>query len=167
MPETTRWEAVHERAYHRLRCTAARLVSWQDADDLVQDSYVHALQAECGFRSEAAVTTWLHRIVVNASFDCLRQRKRRGIHVGLEHCSATSRGWDPTDAYAIRTAWRSLTRQQRTVAYLHDVAGFTHDEIARRLRICAGNSKKTLFGARRKLRRRLRLQCGVDASLGQ
>ena len=155
MRDTEHWDAVHERAYHRLRRTAVRLVSAQDADDLVQDAFVKALQGESGFRSDAAVTTWLHRILVNVSFDRLRQRKRRGVHVGLDQWHDPGWSRDLADACAVRAAWYSLTRRQRAVSYLHDVAGFTHDEIARRLHICQGNSKSTLFDARRKLRRRL------------
>ena len=155
MNEVPCWEAVHAQAYQRLRRTAARLASWQDADDLVQDAFVKAMQGECGFRSDASGTTWLPRILVNVSVDRLRRRQRRGIHVGLEQW--TERGWshDLASACALRAAWKSLTRRQRAVAYLHDVAGFTPDEIGRRLNICPGNSKKTLFDARRKLQRRL------------
>jgi RNA polymerase sigma-70 factor (ECF subfamily) len=155
MQETAHWEAVHEHAYCRLRRTAARLVSSQDAEDLVQDTFVKALQGQEGFRSDAAVTTWLHRILVNVSFDRLRQRKRRGTHVAIDHW--TDAGWsrDLADVCALRAAWESLTPRQRAVSYLHDVAGYTHDEIARRLHICPGNSKSTLFDARRKLKRRL------------
>ena len=155
MPEAVHWEAIHEGAYRRLRCTATRLVSSQDADDLVQDTFVNALQGAWGFRSEATVTTWLHHILVNVSIDLLRRRKRRGIHVGLDEWTDSSWSIDLADVCALRTAWRSLTRRQRAVSYLHDVAGFTHEEIAQRLDICQGNSKKTLFNARRKLRRRL------------
>ena len=155
MAHTEHWNAVHERAYHRLRRTAMRLVSVQDADDLVQDTFVKALQGERGFRSEAAVTTWLHRILVNVSFDRLRQRRRRGVQVGLEQWHDAGWSRDLADLCALRAAWRALTPRQRAVSYLHDVAGFTHDEIARRLHICRGSSKSTLFDARRKLKRRL------------
>jgi RNA polymerase sigma-70 factor (ECF subfamily) len=155
MPESEHWDVVHERAYHRLRRTAVRLVSVQDADDLVQDAFVKALQGESGFRSDAAVTTWLHRILVNVSFDRLRQRKRRGVQVGLDQWHDTGWSIDLADVCALRAAWQSLTRRQRAVSYLHDIAGLTHEEIARRLHICQGSSKSTLFDARRKLKHRL------------
>ena len=155
MADTAYWEAVHEHAYRRLRRTASRLASAQDVEDLVQDTFVKALQGECGFRSEAAVTTWLYRILVNVSIDRLRQRRRQGCTVPLEQWTGDSYCRDLAAVCGLQTAWHSLTRRQRAVSYLHDVAGFTHDEIAQQLHICRGNSKSTLFDARRKLRRRL------------
>src|SRR3982751_2784320 len=71
-------------SYRRLRVTAGRLVSWQDADDLVQEAFVRALQAKGGFRSDAACSTWIYRILVNGCIDLLRQRRRRGPHLPLD-----------------------------------------------------------------------------------
>ncbi len=51
------FDDIHAGSYSRLRGTAARLVSWQDADDLVQGAFVRALQAKGGFRAEAARTS--------------------------------------------------------------------------------------------------------------
>src|SRR5205823_11615563 len=47
----------------------------QEAEDAVQDAFLAALRGAAGFRGEAAVTTWLHRITLNASLDRVRRRK--------------------------------------------------------------------------------------------
>ena len=49
----------------------------EDAADALQDALISAFRAAGGFRGEAAVTTWLHRIVVNACLDRMRRRKAR------------------------------------------------------------------------------------------
>jgi RNA polymerase sigma-70 factor (ECF subfamily) len=146
------WTFIHGRSYRHLRATAARFVSWDDADDMVQEAFVRALQGQDAFRSEAALTTWLHRILVNACINVLRQRRRRGTHVPLEDLMCGSSPASLVDGCAIHAAWHRLSERQRRVCYLHDVAGFTHREIAGRLQIAVGTSKSTLFDARRQLR---------------
>ena len=146
----------HVGAYHRLRSTAGRLVSWQDADDLVQEAFVRALQAKDRFRAEAACSTWFYRILVNGCIDLLRQRRRRGRHVPLdERTSDPCEHRDPVAVLTVRRALRSISRRQRLVCYLHDVRGLTHEEIGARLGIAAGTSKRALFDARRNLRRQI------------
>jgi RNA polymerase sigma-70 factor, ECF subfamily len=148
------WHEIHHRAHRQLRATAARIVSWDDAEDLVQEAFLKALQSERGFRSESALTTWVHSILVNTCIDVQRRRRRRGLHVTLDSIDVgQSRSF--ADECAIRQAWRTLTARHRAVCYLHDVAGFTHTEIAERLGMCVGSSKSALFNARRKLRSRL------------
>jgi RNA polymerase sigma-70 factor (ECF subfamily) len=154
-PTPLDWTAVHARSYRHLRAAAARFVAWDDADDMVQEAFVRAMQGEEAFRSEAAVTTWLHRILVNACINVLRQRRRRGVHVAFDEAACDPVPTSVVDGYAIRSAWVRLSARQQTVCYLHDVAGFTHREIAQRLRIAVGTSKRTLFDARRQLRGRM------------
>jgi len=151
--QLTDWEAIHDQTHRQLRATAARVVSWADAEDVVQEAFLRALKAQQGFRSESSVPTWLHAIVVNVSIDVLRQRQRRevGLPVGEWRASRYSR--DFTAALTLERAWRTLTRRQRTIWYLYAVEGFTHAEIASRLAIGIVTSKSTLFDARARLRR--------------
>ena len=146
----------HLGSYTRLRVTASRLVSWQDADDLVQEAFVRALQAKGGFRAEAACSTWFYRILVNGCLDLLRQRRRRGPHVPLDPRMAQPfQQRDLVEIMALRRALRSISKRQRLVCYLHDVRGLTHEEIGSRLGIAVGTSKRALFDARRNLRRHI------------
>src|SRR5699024_2126147 len=65
---------------HRDRLWAVALRTMRDPDeaaDALQDAMISAFRAAGGFRAESAVTTWLHRIVVNACLDRIRRRKSR------------------------------------------------------------------------------------------
>ena len=155
MFQASDWEVIHDQTRGRLRATAARLVSWDDAEDVVQEAYLSALKAQRGFRSESSVPTWLHAIVVNLSIDVLRQRQRRGVHLPVREWRDSGYSRDFTAAITLERAWRTLTRRQWTIWYLHTVEGFTHAEIASRLAVGIGTTKSTLFDARARLRREL------------
>jgi RNA polymerase sigma-70 factor (ECF subfamily) len=62
----------------RLRAVALRVVhDGDDADDVVQNAYEKAIRAVAGFRGDASLSTWMHRIVVNEALMWLRTRRRR------------------------------------------------------------------------------------------
>src|ERR1039457_864518 len=64
----------------RLWAVALRIVcDPDDAADALQDAMISAFRRAADFRGDSAVTTWLHRIVVNASLDALRRRKSRSV----------------------------------------------------------------------------------------
>jgi RNA polymerase sigma-70 factor, ECF subfamily len=145
-------------SYGQLRSVAARFVRREDVDDLVQEAYLRALAHRSRFRGEAAPTTWIHRILVNACLDVRRYRQRRGVHVALDETHGSPRGRPShglTDRHALRAALESLTAGEREVYVMYDVMGYTHPEIARRLGIPVGTSKGRLCSARRRLRRLL------------
>jgi len=147
--------ATFRASYTRLRATASRLVDGQDADDMVQDAFVRALESEAGFRRDASHATWLHRIVVNTCLDERRRRRRRDrIAMGLIH--GESRLVERpvvVDRVGVRTALGRLSPDDRTMCLLYDVMGYTHVEIAATLRIPVGTSKSRLAVARRRLGR--------------
>ena len=126
-------DETYVHSFGRLRSVATRLVSREDADDMVQEAYLRALTNGDRFRGEAAQTTWIHRILVNACLDARRYRQRRGVHVTLEESHM-----------ALREGGQG-----------YDVMGYTHPEISRRLGIPVGTSKGRLCAARRRLRRLL------------
>lgn len=145
-------------SYGQLRNVAARFVSREDADDMVQEAYLRALANGGRFRGEAAETTWVYRILVNACLDARRYRQRRGTQVALEEGRVSlrcRRGHRLIDRHALRTALATLDPSEREVCVMYDVMGYTHPEIARRLGIPVGTSKGRLCTARRRLRRLL------------
>jgi RNA polymerase sigma-70 factor (ECF subfamily) len=149
--------ATYQRSYTRLRTTASRYVHWQDADDMVQDAFVRALQRESGFRHEASPTTWLHRILVNTCHDERRRRQRRdriaeAVRAGTPPSAHRTR---PLESLGVRAAFGTLSSDDRTICLLYDVLGYTHQEIAAALRIPVGTSKSRLSIARRRLGRTL------------
>ena len=151
-------DETYVHSFGRLRSVATRLVSREDADDMVQEAYLRALTNGDRFRGEAAQTTWIHRILVNACLDARRYRQRRGVHVTLEesHTRPRVRRWHRLiDREAVRAALASLESAERQVCVMYDVMGYTHPEISRRLGIPVGTSKGRLCAARRRLRRLL------------
>ena len=148
--------AAYRDSYTRLRAAASRLVHWQDADDMVQDAFVRALQREAGFRRDASPATWMHRIVVNTCLDERRKRRRRH---SLETESAPDvrlvESPRSPDRLTVRAALQRLSPADRRICLLYDVMGYTHVEIARALRIPIGTSKSRLALARRRLGRML------------
>ena len=145
---------LYEQSRRQLRAVAARYVG-DEAEDVVQDAFLRALRSRDGFRGDAALLTWLSRIVVNASLDRCRRRARwKHAYPWLAHRSANANATGER-SMAIRTALRRLTRDQRKVFVLYAVLGHTHNEIARRLAIPPGTSKSRLSDARRRLREAL------------
>src|SRR5215217_857000 len=76
MPMRTLLADTYERSHQHLCAVAARYVG-PDAEDVVQDAFVRALQTGDAFRHEASTATWLHRIAVNICIDRWRRQRRR------------------------------------------------------------------------------------------
>lgn len=126
-----------------------------DAEDVVQDAWIRATTRLSGFRWESSFRTWLIGIGLNRAREVLRRRSRRPtleLSEWREPPAPASRDGERVD---LERAIAGLPDGSRTVLVLHDVEGFTHEEIGRRLGIAAGTSKSQLFQARRALRARL------------
>ncbi len=134
-----------------------RLVG-RDADlaaDIAQEVWIQIFRALPSFRGDSQFGTWAHRIAVNRTLNALRRVRRIAtMEVAVEDDSAlvepdTERAML---AASIEDAAARLSPGARTVFLLHDVEGYTHEEIATQLGITAGGSKSQLFKARAKLR---------------
>jgi RNA polymerase sigma-70 factor (ECF subfamily) len=125
-----------------------------DAEDVVQDTWIRAVQALPRFRWESAFRTWLVGIGLNRARELLRNRTRQ---TSMLEAQGPSRAAPPPDAghLDLERAIALLPDGYRTVLLLHDVEGFTHPEISRRLDIAVGTSRSQLHHARRTLRRLL------------
>ena len=126
-----------------------------DAQDVLQETWVRASLKLSSFRWESSLRTWLTGIALNRARELLRRRSRRPTSEldGVpEPAVPPSRDGDRID---LERAIATLPDGSRTVLVLHDIEGFTHEEIGRHLKISAGTSKSQLFAARRALRARL------------
>lgn len=127
----------------------------EDAEDAVQDGFLHAYRALDRFLPDQAFGAWLHRIVANAALDLMRRRKVRTAEELPESVAAPFR--DPGEAdhlrIRLRNALAELTDRQRSVIVLHDVQGFKHAEIGAMLSIPEGTARSDLHHARAMLRR--------------
>ena len=136
-----------------------RLVNDPDAAaDVAQEVWIQIFKALPTWRAESAFSTWAHRIAVNRTLNALRRSKRlAAIESPIEEESALVEQDSERSMLAatIEEAAKRLSPGARTVFLLHDVEGYTHEEIAASLGITAGGSKSQLFKARAKLRKLL------------
>src|SRR3954470_16366865 len=128
------------------------------AEDIAQEVWIQIFRALPSYRGDSQFSTWAHRIAVNRTLNALRRTKRlAAIESPVEEDTAavemdTERTFI---AASIETAAAKLSPGARAVFVLHDVEGYTHEEIARELGITSGGSKSQLFKARAKLRKLL------------
>ncbi|MEK7402296.1 MAG: sigma-70 family RNA polymerase sigma factor [Gemmatimonadota bacterium] len=125
------------------------------AADIAQEVWIQIFRALPQYRGESKFGTWAHRIAVNRTLNALRKTRRLAkIETEVEEDSALVE-MDAERVMVMQTiesAAQKLSPGARAVFLLHDVEGFTHEEIAERLGITAGGSKSQLFKARAKLR---------------
>ncbi|MFU8851290.1 RNA polymerase sigma factor SigM [Micromonospora sp. SL1-18] len=164
---------------HRDRLWAVALRTLGDreeAADALQDALLSAHRAAARFRGDSAVTTWLHRIVVNACLDRIRRRQTHatvplpdgvhtdgdpGRHTGGVEPAAPARDHDT--ALVIRQALAELPAEQRAALILVDVQGYPVAEVARILGVAEGTVKSRCARGRARLAVRLgHLRTGSD-----
>ena len=143
----------------RIDVVVRRLVGDPDqAADVAQEVWIQIFRALPSWRGDSLFSTWAHRIAVNRTLNALRSMRRlTTTEVQIEEDSATVEhdGDRSLLAQTIDEAVQKLSPGARAVFVLHDVEGYTHEEIAAALGITSGGSKSQLFKARAKLRRLL------------
>src|SRR6187399_3017727 len=129
-----------------------------DADlaaDIAQEVWIQIFRALPSYRGDSQFGTWAHRIAVNRTLNALRKTRRlANIETEVQEDSASVEPDHDRSflAQSIEDAAAKLSPGARAVFMLHDVEGYTHEEIAAELGITAGGSKSQLFKARAKLR---------------
>lgn len=151
--------ALYDRYSPRVYAVVRRIAGDDDtAQDYAQEAWIRAIRALPTFRGEARFSTWLHRIAVNAALQAVRKskaRKYREVPVPDVIPVAPNVG-DVLLERKLEEALEQLPDGMRKVLILHDVEGYTHEEIGTALGVTAGTSKSQLFKARAKMRRMLR-----------
>lgn len=145
---------VHVDRVYRL---AFRMVGDDDlARDFTQETFIRAFERLDGFRGEAALSTWLHSIAASVVLNGLRKVKRfRTRETDIEDAGelpSQGRHADPDLKYRMERAIDALPEKYRMVFVMHDVEGYTHEEIAAAMGTETGTSKAQLSRARAKLR---------------
>ncbi len=144
---------------HRDRMWAIALRTLGDPDeaaDAVQDALISAYRCAGGFRGQAQVTTWLHRIVVNACLDRIRRNRARPTTPlpdgGPEEPALTLDAMAARESrLAVDDALRSLPAEQRAAIVLVDVEGYSVAETAQLLGIAEGTVKSRCARGRARL----------------
>ncbi|MFI7615642.1 RNA polymerase sigma factor SigM [Nonomuraea terrae] len=145
---------------HRDRMWAVALRTLGDPDeaaDAVQDAFVSAYRKAGSFRGEAAVTTWLHRIVVNACLDRMRRKSVRPV-ADDELIEAAERETPMPDqtlerevSMEVSAALKLLPGDQRAALVLVDMMGYSVEDAAQVLQVPSGTVKSRCARGRAKL----------------
>ncbi|MCK2214220.1 RNA polymerase sigma factor SigM [Actinomadura sp. ATCC 31491] len=145
---------------HRDRMWAVALRTLGDPDeaaDAVQDAFVSAYRKAGTFRGEAAVTTWLHRIVVNACLDRMRRKSVRPV-ADDELIEAAERETPLPDhtverevSLEVSAALKLLPADQRAALVLVDMMGYSVEDAAQVLDVPSGTVKSRCARGRAKL----------------
>lgn len=125
------------------------------AADVAQEVWIQIFRALPQYRGDSQFGTWAHRIAVNRTLNALRKTRRlANIETPMEEDTVmVEQDQEGSSLMAtIERAADQLSPGARAVFVLHDVEGYTHEEIAERLGITSGGSKSQLFKARAKLR---------------
>ncbi|HEV8362116.1 MAG TPA: sigma-70 family RNA polymerase sigma factor [Gemmatimonadaceae bacterium] len=151
--------AIYDTHVDRVYRLAFRLAGDAElAKEFTQDAFVRAFERLATFRGDSALSTWLHAITVSVALNGLRKVRRLKREVQLEHAESLGSDRprsDPLLRQRLDEAIDKLPTGYRTVFLMHDVQGFTHEEIGAALGIEVGTSKAQLFRARARLRERL------------
>jgi len=154
--ESHAFDTIVERYQQRVYAIALRMTgNVEDARDAMQDVFVSALRALRSFRGDAQLSTWIHRVAVNASLDVIRKRKRHVAQPLEEAGDRPSDDVGPEDAAArasraveVQRALLGVREEYRAVLVLHDLQDLDYAETAAALDIPVGTVKSRLHRAR-------------------
>jgi RNA polymerase sigma-70 factor (ECF subfamily) len=152
-------EALYHRYKRRVFGLALRIVGSVDAEEVAQEAFIRIFRGLAKFRGDAALSTWIYRLAVNAALS--HRSRRASARLPIEEVQA-EQGGEPLiaepprgDAVLRARLERALVRLPtgyRTVIVLHDIEGLEHEEIAKILGCHVGTSKSQLHKARGRLR---------------
>ena len=160
----------HQRQLHRLARLSSRTA--EDAEDALQDAMLSAHRGAGSFRHDAAVSSWLHRIVINACLDRLRRAKAQPT-VPLEDVyPVADRTAHVDDAIVVQRALMRLPVEQRAAVVAVDMQGYSIADTATMLGVAEGTIKSRCSRGRVRLGELLgylnaRAQKAPDRSAGQ
>ena len=166
----------HSRSVFRL---AYRLTGREeDADDIVQETFLKAFRQLARFESRSSFGTWLYRITVNCSHDLMRQRPRAGTRTSLDdpdhgasiQIADESAGANPMRELTrrqidqrVRAAMTELSAQERSAFVMRHYEGLSIEDIGRVLNLRTSAAKHSNFRAVKKLRRLLEPVAGLES----
>lgn len=129
------------------------------AREFTQETFIRAFAQLGRFRGDSALSTWLHRVTVSVVSNAMRKVKRfRSREAAIEEADMVpvqAAGSDPDMREKLHRAIDELPEIYRTTFVMHDVEGYTHEEIASVLGVAEGTCKSRLSVARAQLREKL------------
>lgn len=164
------FEELMRRHEGRVFAVALRLTrDRSDALEATQNAFVSAFSKAGSFRGEAAFSTWLHRIAVNACRDLMRRRKDVPLDPAAGAFERAGEGSVEAAAGArvdVARALRTLPQEYREAVVLYDLAGLSYEEVAAATRAPLGTVKSRISRGRRMLARALEPEPTQSTSKG-
>ncbi|MDB4916657.1 MAG: polymerase sigma factor, sigma-70 family [Gemmatimonadetes bacterium] len=158
--------ALYDAHVERVYRLAFRLAGDADlAQDFTQETFIRAFDRLSQYRGDASLATWLHTIATSVSLNGMRSvtrlRNRSASIDDVPELPAAAPRESPHDLREkLHASIDALSVKLRPVFVMHDVEGYTHEEIGLALGIPTGTSKARLFDARAKLRAALAIFAG-------
>lgn len=155
--DTAAFGELVERHQSRIYAVCLRILADpEEARDAAQDAFTTAFRKLAQFRGDAAFTTWLHRIAVNACYDELRRAKRRPMLHTATSDDGTPEPGPPSGDHAdevagtldVARALAAIPHDFRIALVLADVEDLPYDEIARVLEVPVGTVKSRVHRGR-------------------
>lgn len=156
------FKQIYDNHATRLYNLACRMTgSSAEAEDLLQEVFIHAYRKLASYKGEAALGTWLYRLAMNLILDRVRskQGKMDRVTVALSDErgeAVVPAGGRPADAVVDRLdlerAVDRLPASYKAAFLLHDVEGFEHREVGEMLGVAEGTSKSLVHKARLRIR---------------
>lgn len=147
---------LYRRYYRGMFSVSMRILNNSaEAEDAMQEAFIAAFKQLRTFRGEVTFGSWLKRIVVNRSIDCLRKRKI--IYEDLSKLAESiveenEYYYNEITPFMVKTAISKLQDNYRIVLSLFLLEGYDHDEIADILKISNGSSRIIYHRAKEKLK---------------
>lgn len=139
----------HQRQLHRLARLTTR--TREDAEDALQDAMLSAHRGAGSFRHDAAVRSWLHRIVINACLDRLRRTKAHPTAPLEDVYPVADRTTQVETAIVVQRALMRLPVEQRAAVVAVDMQGYSVADTARLLGVAEGTVKSRCARGRMRL----------------
>ena len=166
--ENAAFDVLVERYKERLYATVYHMTSnHEDANDLVQDTFIKAYKSLRGFRGQSSFYTWVYRIAVNRTINFIKRRKNRSQYSLDDLDSSIQTDPDLVELMShvtprrevaltelqqkLNEALQRLSEPHRAVVAMHDIQGMTHADIARVMKCSEGTVRSRLFYARQQL----------------
>lgn len=155
------FEALYRENVGRVYAVCLRMSADRDqAEEYTQQTFIRAWRGIAEFRGESAFSSWLHRIAVNTVLVGMRSRRRLNAYVASSKEMSDIEEPSPRPEHGLsmdlEAAIALLPPQARAVFVLHDIEGYTHDEIGEMLGVVSGTSKAQLHRARKILKEYLK-----------
>jgi len=129
--------------------------SREDAEDILQETYIAAFNAIDTFQSNASITTWIKRIGINKSLNALKKRQLNFADIETEAVVEEEIDYNQFEAIDVAKSISDLPDGYRIVMSLYLLEGYTHEEIANELKLSISTSKSQYHRGKKRLKEQL------------